>query len=112
MLEESEMYEYKAKIINVVDGDTVDALIDLGFKVQTLQRLRLTRVDTPERTQPGYGAARDFVKQLVEGKDVIMRSHKASKWGYFLADISIDGKDVADMLLMAGLAKEYDGGTK
>jgi len=106
------MYEYKAKVTNVVDGDTVDALVDLGFKVQTLQRLRLTRVDTPERTQPGYGAARDFVKQLVEGKEVTMRSYKASKWGYFLADISIDGKDVADMLLSAGLAKEYDGGKK
>jgi len=106
------MYEYKAKVTNVVDGDTVDALVDLGFKVQTLQRLRLARVDTPERTQPGYGAARDFVKQLVEGKDVTMRSHKASKWGYFLADVVIDGRDVAEMLLAAGLAKAYDGGTK
>ena len=112
MYEESEMYEYKAKVTNVVDGDTIDAIVDLGFKVQTLQRLRLARVDTPERTQAGYGAARDFVKQLVEGKDVTMRSHKASKWGYFLADISIEGRDVADMLLAAGLAKPYDGGTK
>lgn len=106
------MYEYKAKVTNVVDGDTLDALVDLGFKVQTLQRLRLARVDTPERAQPGYGAARDFVKQLVEGKDVTMRTHKVSKWGYFLADISIEGRDIADMLLAAGLAKAYDGGTK
>jgi len=106
------MYEYKAKVTNVVDGDTVDAIVDLGFKVQTLQRLRLSRVDTPERNQANYQTAKDFVKQLVEGKDVIMRSHKASKWGYFLADISIEGRDVADMLLAAGLAKAYEGGTK
>lgn len=106
------MYEYKAKIFNVVDGDTVDATVDLGFKVQIMQRLRLSRIDTPERGQPGYAAARDFVKQLVEGKDVIIRSHKASKWGYFLADVVIDGRDVAEMLLAAGLAKAYDGGTK
>jgi micrococcal nuclease len=112
MHEERKMYEYKAKVTNVVDGDTVDALVDLGFKVQTLQRLRLSRVDTPERTQSGYAAARDFVKELIEGKDVTMRSHKASKWGYFLIDISIDGRDVADMLLTAGLAKAYDGGKK
>ena len=106
------MYEYKAKITNVVDGDTVDALVDLGFKVQTLQRLRLSRVDTPERSQANYQTAKDFVKELVEGKVVTMRSHKVSKWGYFLADISIEGRDVADLLLAAGLAKAYDGGTK
>jgi len=106
------MYEYKAKIFNVVDGDTVDALIDLGFKVQTMQRLRLSRIDTPERGQPGYGAARDFVKELIEGKEVTIRTHKVSKWGYFLADVVIDGRDVADMLLTSGLAKAYDGGTK
>ena len=106
------MYEYKAKITNVVDGDTVDALVDLGFKVQTLQRLRLTRIDTPERGQNGFAEAKNFVKQLIEGKDVTMRSYKASKWGYFLADVIIDGRDVADMLLAAGLAKAYDGGKK
>jgi micrococcal nuclease len=106
------MYEYKARVTNVVDGDTIDAAIDLGFKVQTMQRLRLARIDTPERGQPGYGEAKDFVKQLIEGKEVTLQSHKASKWGYFLADISIDGRDVADLLLTAGLAKTYDGGHK
>ena len=105
-------YEYKAKVTNVVDGDTIDALVDLGFKVQIMQRLRLTRVDTPERTQPGYAAARDFVKGLVEGKDVTIVTHKVSKWGYFLADVSIDGRDVADMLISTGLGKPYDGKAK
>lgn len=105
-------YEYKAKVTNVVDGDTIDALVDLGFKVQIMQRLRLTRVDTPERTQPGYAAARDFVKGLVEGKDVTIVTHKVSKWGYFLADVSIDGRDVSDLLIVSNLGKPYDGGTK
>lgn len=105
-------YEYKAKVINVVDGDTIDALVDLGFKVQIMQRLRLARVDTPERAQPGYAAARDFVKTLIEGKNVNVATHKVSKWGYFLADVIVDGRDISDMLIEAGLGKPYDGGTK
>jgi micrococcal nuclease len=105
-------YEYKAKVMNVVDGDTIDALVDLGFKVQVMQRLRLARVDTPERTQPGYAAARDFVRGLVEGKEVTITTHKVSKWGYFLADVVIDGRDVSDMLIASNLGKSYNGGTK
>ena len=105
-------YQYKAKITNVVDGDTVDALVDLGFKVQIAQRLRLARVDTPERTQANYQTAKDFVKNLVEGKEVTITTHKVSKWGYFLADVSIEGRDVSDMLIAANLGKPYSGGTK
>jgi micrococcal nuclease len=105
-------YQYKARITNVVDGDTVDALVDLGFKVQIAQRLRLARVDTPERTQANYQTAKDFVKDLVEGKEVTITTHKVSKWGYFLADVVIEGRDVSDMLIAANLGKSYDGGTK
>lgn len=105
-------YQYKAKVTNVVDGDTIDALVDLGFKVQALQRLRLTRVDTPERTQANYQTAKDFVKNLVEGKEVTITTHKVSKWGYFLADVCIEGRDVSDMLIAANLGKPYDGRTK
>lgn len=105
-------YEYKAKVTNVVDGDTIDALVDLGFKVQIMQRLRLARVDTPERTQPGYAAARDYVKGLVEGKEVTITTHKVSKWGYLVADVIVDGLDVSYSLITSGLGKPYDGGTK
>lgn len=105
-------YEYKAKVMNVVDGDTIDALVDLGFKVQIMQRLRLSRVDTPERTQPGYAAARDYVKVLIEGKEVTITTHKVSKWGYFLADVVVDGVDVSDSVIASGLGKPYDGGKK
>jgi micrococcal nuclease len=105
-------YQYKARVTNVVDGDTVDALVDLGFKVQIAQRLRLARVDTPERTQANYQTAKDFVKNLVEGKEVTITTHKISKWGYFLADVVVEGRDVSDMLIAANLGKPYSGGTK
>lgn len=105
-------YQYKARVTNVVDGDTVDALVDLGFRVQIAQRLRLARVDTPERTQANYQTAKDFVKDLVEGKEVTITTHKVSKWGYFLADVTVEGRDVSDMLIAANLGKPYSGGTK
>ena len=42
------MYDYKAEIVKVVDGDTIDVLVDLGFRITTHQRLRLKNIDTPE----------------------------------------------------------------
>jgi micrococcal nuclease len=107
------MYEYKARIESVVDGDTVDAIIDLGFKTNMRQRLRLARIDTPERGQDGYAQARDFVMWAVLDKPVNVRTEKTSKWGYYLAEITLlDGRNLSDALLEAGLAKPYDGGKK
>jgi micrococcal nuclease len=106
------MYEYKARVVNVVDGDTVDAVIDLGFKVSINQRLRLDRIDTPERGEPGYVEAKAFVFDMVGGKEVTLKTYKVSKWGYYLADILLQGKSVSDALVSAGLAKHYDGGKK
>lgn len=111
-VEQLPMYEYNAKIVNVVDGDTVDAVVDLGFKIQTAQRLRLNGIDTPERGQPGFEEAKSFVTSAINGKNVVIRTHKVSKWGYYLIDISVDGRDLAQMLLTSKLAKPYDGGTK
>lgn len=107
------MYEYKARIESVVDGDTIDAVIDLGFKINTRQRLRLARIDTPERGQDGYAQARDFVTWAVLEKLVTIRTEKVSKWGYYIAEVTLpDGRNLSDALIEAGLAKPYDGGKK
>lgn len=107
------MYEYKAIVENVVDGDTVDVSVDLGFKMLTRQRVRLARIDTPERGQPGYAAARDFVRDATAGKAIMLRTEKVSKWGYYLADITMaDGRNLSDTLVQAQLAVYYEGGKK
>ena len=104
------MYQYRAVVENVVDGDTIDVSVDLGFKVGTRQRVRLARIDTPERGQPGYAAARDFVRDVVLNKTVTIKTDKVSKWGYYLADITLeDGRNLSDTLMQAQLAKPYDG---
>lgn len=107
------MYEYKATVKNVVDGDTLDLMVDVGFKIYTKQRIRLARVDTPERGQPGYAAARDFVRDVALNKPVTLKTEKVSKWGYYLADVTLeDGRNLSDTLVQAQLAKPYDGGHK
>lgn len=106
------MYTYSATVFNVVDGDTVDVTVDLTFKVYTKQRIRLARINTPERGEPGFVEAGNFLRSLVLNKDVTLTTHKVSKWGYFLGDIFLQGEDVNQRMINEGLAKPYDGGTK
>lgn len=110
------MYTYKAIVTNVVDGDTVDVNVDLGFKVYSKQRIRLSGIDTPERGQPGYQEAKDRVIELVLDKEVMLLTSKASKFGYYLGMLMIQdngaGVFVNTILLEENLAKLYDGGKK
>lgn len=106
------MFEYQAKITNVVDGDTIDANIDLGFKITSKQRLRVARIDTPERGENGYQEAKEFVQHCVLNKEVNIKTEKISKYGYYLAEVYVEGRNLSDMLLAANLAKSYDGGKK
>lgn len=107
------MYQYSATVENVVDGDTVDLAIDLGFKIITKQRVRLARVDTPERGQPGFAEAKEFVVAKTAEKNVTLHTEKVSKWGYYLAEITLaDGSNLSDALLAGGYGKPYDGGKK
>lgn len=107
------MYTYNARIYNVVDGDTVDATIDLGFKMTVKLRLRLEGINTPERGQNGYDEAKAFVADKVYGKDVLIKTFKISKFGYYLADIVLpDNQVLNEMLVDNGLAKTYHGEKK
>ena len=112
-------YTYKAKILRAVDGDTVDADIDMGFKITAHQRLRLARIDTPElnskdpvvRGKAIEAAA--FTKAAVEGREVILVTTKSDLYGRYLAEVwYVDAKDgsqvnLSDKLLSLGLAAIY-----
>lgn len=107
------MYTYKAKCYNVVDGDTIDITIDLGFKISINARVRLQGVDTPERGQYGYDQAKRFVSEHVYGKELLIRTTKVSKFGYYLAEVILpDNKILNQELITAGLAKPYHGEKK
>jgi len=122
------MYIYNIKLDRVVDGDTIDAIIDLGFNVSVKKRVRFMGVNTPEsRTrdleEKARGlAAKDRVKELLEGCNKIqLTSHGVGKYGRCLGELHIDivdGKEkltlesVNDLLIKEGHAVEYHGGKR
>lgn len=93
-------YEASGRCYNVVDGDTID--------VEGVGRIRLVGVNTPERGQPGYQNATDFVKSMVLGKKVDLDIDDAKhfdKYGRTLAVVYIGGINLNQELLKKGYAK-------
>ena len=106
------MYHYKAKIIDVYDGDTVTAMVDLGFLHFQEMKLRLYGIDTPELRGDEKEAGivvRDLVREMILDKEVEIHSYKdkQGKYGRYLANIIIDGVDVNQWLVDNGHAKPY-----
>ena len=121
------MYEYKCKIIRVVDGDTVDVDIDLGFGiVLTDERVRVMGIDTPEsrtsdKVEDIFGeAAKARVKELLgKGDYAILKTEvnkdgedMKGKFGRILGDFMIDDKRLSEILIEEGHAVKYYGQNK
>ena len=120
------MYNYKAKLLRVVDGDTVDAEIDLGFKIFIKDRIRLMGIDTPEsRTrnlaEKSWGkAASARLSELLAESDgnftLVTKVQKKGKFGRILGTIQVSTKDgIVDanqVLINEQLAIPYTGGNK
>ena len=117
------MYTYKIKLDRVIDGDTIDAYIDLGFKVSVKKRIRFMGINTPEsRTrdleQKQYGlAAKARLKELLEAADTIIvktaiDKKARGKYGRILGTIYADDINVNEKLLEEGHAIAYFGGKK
>ena len=111
-------YNYTATIINVVDGDTVDAIVDLGFTVSVKIRFRLYGIDTMEKNDKDLAKrelgvrAKDFLTDLVYNKTVMIKSHKTDKYGRWLAEIFYKEVNVNQVMLDEELAVPYNGGKK
>lgn len=107
------MYQYKAKIIDVYDGDTVTALVDLGFLSFREMKLRLYGIDTPElrgAEKIEGRKVRDIVREMILHKEVTINSYKdkQGKYGRYLATIILeDGLNINEWLVENGHAKPY-----
>ena len=108
-------YKYKAVVDRVVDGDTVDATIDVGFSIAMKQRFRIDDFDAPESWRPRneaekvHGeAAKERARELLEGKEVIFTTSKAiGMYGRYGASITfIDGTLFRDIMISEGLEKK------
>ena len=105
------MYEYKAIIVNVVDGDTFDMNIDLGFNIHIHERVRLLNIDTPENrgAEKKFGkAVTQYAKKHFEGKEVILRSskNKTDSFGRWLAEVYIDDLNIKELYDFLGINKK------
>ena len=119
------MYEYRVKKVHaIVDGDTIDVDIDLGFNVSYFQRVRLAGIDTPEsRTtdkrekELGLEVKKKLKEILDAAKVVVIRTEKpdsTEKYGRVLGWLFVDGAEqsVNNSLIASGYAWVYGGGTK
>jgi len=119
------MYEYFVKEVkNVVDGDTIDVVIDLGFDILFASRVRLAGIDTPEsRTTDkaekvlGVEAKEYLKKQLKDAKSVVIRTEKmdsSEKYGRILGWVYVNGESESlnNKMINDGYAWGYLGDTK
>ena len=120
------MYEYRARVLKVIDGDTVDVDIDLGFGVWLKdERVRIMGIDTPEsrtrdKIEKKFGlAAKARLKELL-GATPILKTQVGKggedmkgKFGRILGDfLTEDGKKCGELLVKEGHAVKYMGGAK
>jgi len=110
------MYQYQAKLIKVVDGDTVDLLVDCGFSIFTKQRVRLIGINAPEtRTknliekEKGL-ASKDFLHKKLHGcKNILIKTtlDKKGKYGRVLGELFVDNISINKEMLILGYAEVY-----
>ena len=118
------MFTYNCEVTYVVDGDTCDVTIDLGFKIMHKARVRLYGINTPEsRTRDkeekyrGLQAKARF-KDLIKDREIRLISHDKGKYGRVLGEILIKSKqgdswsNVNKQLVKEGHAVEYFGGKR
>lgn len=119
------MYEYRCEIIKVVDGDTVDVNIDLGFGVWLKdERVRIMGIDTPEsrtrnKVEKKFGLASKAKLKSLLGKTGVLKTQvnkngedMKGKFGRILGDFQVGARMVTDILCEEGYAVPYFGGSK
>ena len=112
-------YTYKAELGRVVDGDTVDLVVDLGYSLYYRVRFRLARIDAPEvrgSERPDGLKAKAYLHDLLSGtlESIYVQSEKTGKWGRWIGELYIgsilddgkfDGYSVSDKLVENGYAE-------
>ena len=115
------MYEYSCRINRVIDGDSVDVCIDLGFDISFTSSVRLYGIDTPESRTRDLDEkkcgllAKKFLEEAVKnGKNIIIRTQKdeKGKFGRVLGSLIIDGTNINHKMIEENLAVAYYGQSK
>lgn len=115
-----DQYIFKATCTKVVDGDTIDCTVDLGFQMTTKQRFRLHGINTPELhskdplLKEKAQAAKVFLTDLILNETLMVQTYKSDSFGRYLANIFIPIADrpteytnINDLLVVAGFAEVF-----
>ena len=96
------MYEYKAKILKVYDGDSFIFLVSLGLNTYVEIKARLNGIDTPEvrgKEKVDGKLVKVFVEDLFDAfEDITIKTHKTGKFGRWLVDVDLDGMDLKKLI--------------
>ena len=115
-------FEYNGTLVKVLDGDTIDCYIDLGFDLKIKKRIRYMGIDTWESRTRDLDEkkkgleAKEYTKEMLSknDKEFTIQSHGVGKYGRVLGEIFIEGEDKSlnELLKDNGHAYEYHGGKK
>lgn len=113
---------YETFIKRVIDGDSLEVVVDLGLNVNYTTDVRFNGIDAPESFRPSSDLekqagelVKSYVRGLIEGKNVFIKTYKNSKYGDYLADIYLDENDefsLNELMLKEGYARPYIGDKK
>ena len=109
------MYKYNAQVLKVIDGDTLDLFIDLGFNVGFNTRIRMIGIDTPEKKFPYGKVVKDYLTNLLEGNKIYLDVTKKDKYGRYLGLVYLNESDnvsVNELLINENMAKAYHGASR
>lgn len=102
------MFQYTARLVRVIDGDTAELTVDLGFEIDLTTIVRFYGIDTPERGQAGFTEATDFVKAWFAGRESFtINTYKKDKYGRYLAEMLDGNTTLNKMLVDSNLARVY-----
>ncbi len=110
-----------SKVLKVVDGDTIDVILDMGFDIMYKQRVRLFGIDTPEsrtrdKVEKKYGLlAKKFLSDTLKKGKIVIKTHKGEetgKFGRILGEIYVNGVNVNILMCTKGHAVKYHGQNK
>lgn len=105
------LWTYKVKSFRVIDGDTIETEIDLGFGVSVMQILRLARINAPEMSTAEGVAAKAFLEEQLAGKSIVVQTtrtakDKRDKYGRYIAEVFTE-RNINDLMVATEHAVLY-----
>lgn len=112
-MRKAQPWTYKVKEFRVIDGDTIDAELDLGFNVRIMQRIRLARINAPEMSTESGPASKAQLEKLLEASEITIQTKRSvtdqhDKYGRYIAEVWVENNNLNDLMLEHGFAVKYE----